>query len=148
MVDSVDRAMRHQGERVTMPRTTEHNVRYHHIGIGYRGRKRMNHSEVCIHMGIAGQYLDFAVIDGSGGRGTVPNPFVQLFVITPERFTQVFSAPITQGEAGLFDTHRGESELPCYYYPHEMDDELDPVASMPPVLDTHDTDVIPLEQAA
>ena len=91
------------------------------IGIGFRGRALMPHSEICIHMQVADKYMDFVVVNG--GSEERPNPFVQLYVTEPgvTRFTREFSAPITQGEGGLYDS-RGvfDGPLPCYYYPHSL----------------------------
>lgn len=102
-----------------MPRTTGGYL-FHNIAIGQRGRKLMPHSEVCLHMRIAGKYMDFEVRVGS----------VQLFVTddsTP-RFTQHFSSTITRGEAGV--KRDDDSEL--YYLPHETQIPNDPLASEPP----------------
>ena len=88
------------------------------IGIGGRGRAIMPSSEACVSMKIAGKYMDFAVVDGGEGR-----PFVQLFVTEPrtQRYSQHFSAPITTGEAGLFDTKDTfDTPFPCYYHPHSL----------------------------
>ena len=107
------------------------------IDIGGRGRAIMPHSDACRHMKIADKYMDFRVIDGGDGQ-----PFVQLYVTDPDvkRWSQLFSIPITNGSAGLFDT-RGifNTPNPCYYYPHGLrEDEirdtgkLDEAASYPP----------------
>lgn len=91
------------------------------IGIGMRGRAIMPHSEACMHMQIADKYMDFEVINGGNGIA-----FVQLFVTDPdvERYTQPFSIPITQGEAGLYPSQGVfDGKLPCYYYPHGLGEQ-------------------------
>lgn len=96
----------------------------HHAAIGQRCRAIMPHSEVCMHMGVADQYMDFEVIEG--GNAGDRNPFIQLYVTHSdvERYSQVFSAPITSGEGGLYPA----SELmrsagwDGYYYPHSLNE--------------------------
>ncbi len=80
---------------------SEHGHLCHTINIGQRGRAYMPYSEACVSMLIAGKYMDFAVVEG--GKPGDRNPFIQLFVTAPEteRFSQVFSSPITSGEGGL-----------------------------------------------
>ena len=97
----------------------------HFIGIGGRGRAIMPSSEVCMHIGVAEKYMDFAVIDGGDGI-----PFVQLFVTEPgtKRFSQHFSAPISAAEAGLLDTGSkfdevGPCPFPLYYHPHSLQEQ-------------------------
>lgn len=92
------------------------------IEIGGRGRKRMPASEVCLHMRVYDQYFDFEIVGDE-------YPMVQLFVTDDEtpRFTQMFSMPITLGEAGIY--REGER---LYFYPHEYRDKQersDPVAA-------------------
>ncbi len=68
---------------------------------GHRGSKRMPWSEVCIHMGVADQWMNFTVLaDGT----------VQLF-----QDGRPFSAPILSSEAGLYDNDDNEHRF--YYYP-------------------------------
>lgn len=73
---------------------------------GHRGRVRLPHSEVCMHMGVAGEVFEFEITE----RGSV-----QLC-----RDGRVFSSPITLGEAGVFCTPqlRGGVDDPRgrYYY--------------------------------
>ena len=106
-----------------MPRTEEGNHLFYFIGEGQCGRKLMPCSEVCMHMQIADQYMDFLVI--RSGQTLM----VQLFLMpsdnwpaSKDRFVHEFSTPITTGEAGLFDaqSHGMDNELPLYYYPHEL----------------------------
>ena len=65
---------------------------------GEHGRKVMPHSEVCLHMRIAGRTMAFALLNNGG---------VQLHNDdeTP------FSIPITNGEAGIYKDDDG-----FYYY--------------------------------
>lgn len=102
--------------------------------IGTRGRKRMPHSEVCLHMRVADRYLDFEVIDGGSGY-----PMVQLYALPErgeQRFSRLFSMPITLGEAGIYrngETGPYPPEADCYYYPHEYQDDSphsDPLAEI------------------
>ena len=115
-----------------MPHTKEGNYLFHFIAEGEVGRKLMPCSEVCMHMEVADQYLDFEVIRS---RHTL---MVQLYLLPSEngesRFLYPFSAPITTGEAGLYDaeSHGMETDKPHYYYPHELRDENDEVASLEP----------------
>jgi hypothetical protein len=65
-----------------------------------RGTKFANvmpHSEVCMHMGIAGKTMGCELV---GER-----PMVQLFEIESQR---PFSAPILTGEAGIFTDRDGQ----------------------------------------
>lgn len=64
---------------------------------GQRGKAKMPASEVCMHMHIVGEEMEFLFL--SSGRA------VQLFKDGRE-----FSSPILPGEAGLFQDHEG------YYY--------------------------------
>lgn len=66
---------------------------------GEYGRAKMPHSEVCIHMRVAGKEMDFLLIDKE-------YPSVQL--LNPDGSN--FSGPITRGEAGIFEDEEG------YYY--------------------------------
>lgn len=87
----------------------------HQIKVGQRGRTRLPHSEVCIHMRVTDKYMDFVVVSDRA---------VQLYNDdgTP------FSSPILTSEAGLFS----ESEGCFYYYPHGYDTPCDERASLPP----------------
>lgn len=108
-----------------MPRTSGGYL-FYDIGVGFRGRTLMPHSEVCMHMKIAGKYMDFEILD----RG------VQLFVTDDEtpRYSQCFSSPILLGEAGLKETD--ESNQTFFYLPHLTQLPNDPLASEPPHQDT------------
>lgn len=68
---------------------------------GERGYKTMPHSEVCMHMRVAGKRMLFELLDKE-------HPSVQLFRDDGE----FFSMPITYGEAGVFRDNAG-----FYYYP-------------------------------
>ena len=107
-----------------MPRTTGGYL-FHHIGVGQQGRTLMPHSEVCIHMRVAGKYMDFEVQERS----------IQLFVTddsTP-RYSQHFSSSITMGEAGMKDTTEPRCGMaPYYYLPHGLQLHDDPLATEPP----------------
>ena len=114
-----------------MPRTEEGNHLFHFIDEGEVGRKRMPFSEVCMHMKVADQYLDFEVVRS---RHTL---MVQLYLLPEngeDRFLWPFSMPITTGEAGLYDAeaHGMETDKPHYYYPHELRDEANEMASLEP----------------
>jgi len=89
----------------------------HNIELGQRGRKRMPFSEVCMHMRIAGKYMDFELLNKE-------YPGVQLY-----EDGRPFSGSITTGEAGIFH----DSERGYYYYPHEYNAEnMDDAADNPP----------------
>jgi hypothetical protein len=70
---------------------------------GEKGRKVMPHSEVCMHMRIAGKVMDFELLDKE-------YPSVQLYTDIDNK--HYFSSPITYGEAGV---HRDNAGF--YYYP-------------------------------
>lgn len=64
------------------------------ITCGQRDRKVMPHSEVCLHMQIAGREMAFALLNGGS---------VQLL----DDDGSHFSSPITNGEAGIHDDRDG-----------------------------------------
>lgn len=74
--------------------------------IGYRGRKTMPCSEVCMHMGVADHEIDFEIM---------ANEMVQLYItdddVTPHALPQPFSSSILPGEAGIYQDDEG-----LYYY--------------------------------
>ena len=113
-----------------------HGILYHFIEVGGRGRKLMPYSEGCIHMRIAGKYMDFEILEQA----------VQLFVTddnTP-RFSQHFSSPILLGEAGV-----KEHDPPIFYYlPHGLHAHDDPLASEPPRTPTTVPEVQPAISAS
>ena len=69
------------------------------ITTGERGRKVMPHSEVCMHMRVAGRQMAFALLHGGS---------VQLLNDDGSHF----SFPITSGEAGVLEDGDG-----YYYHP-------------------------------
>lgn len=98
---------------------------------GMQGRKVMPHSEVCMHMQIAGKYMDFRLLRSAQGYVSV-----QLYFPDDgdDRWTRRYSGPITTGEAGIFLEIRGDT-LRHYYYPHETSlpqPMRDPIADMKP----------------
>lgn len=70
---------------------------------GQRGHKVMPHSEVCMHMRIAGKTMDFELLNKQW-------PGVQLY----DSKGGYFSSSITTGEAGLYRDEEG-----YYYYPND-----------------------------
>jgi hypothetical protein len=81
-----------------------------YINPGVRYAAEMPHSEVCVHMRIAGKLFYF---EWYGGRA------VQLFGAASGDCP--FSAPILPGEAGIFQDKGG-----FYYYPPESNPEPTP----------------------
>jgi hypothetical protein len=69
------------------------------IAPGERGRSVMPHSEVMIHMRLAGQTLPFTYRDTNRG-------------VQVERDGQPFSFPVSPGEAGIYFDAAG-----AFYYP-------------------------------
>lgn len=70
----------------------------------YRGL--MPHSEVCIHMQVAGKVMEFELL---------PRGAVQLY-----KDRQLFSSPILSGEAGIYQNDDGSR----YYYPPIMEEQV------------------------
>lgn len=70
---------------------------------GEFGKAEMPHSEVCMHMRVAGKTMKFQLLDKQ-------YPSVQLY----KDDDTFFSGPITTGEAGVFTDDQG-----YYYYPSE-----------------------------
>ena len=64
-----------------------------YIEPGYSGRKIMGHSEVCMHMKVAGCEMGFELLD---------QHMVQLY----DEEGNLFSSPITCGEAGIYHNER------------------------------------------
>lgn len=84
-------------------RNTERTKQLIRVEPGEHGRKVMPHSEVCMHMRIAGREMAFALLnDGS----------VQLLNDDATHF----SIPITNGEAGVYEDDDG-----YYYFSHAKD---------------------------
>lgn len=86
----------------------------HQITPGMYGRMRIAHSEVAMHMRVAGSYMDFHFLEN--GRS------VQLF-----KDKQPFSSSILPSEAGIFWDAKG-----FYYYPHGHEEPTDELANQPP----------------
>lgn len=68
------------------------------------------HSEVCVSMGCAGRPMLVALVNG--GTAQRPYPMAQLY--TPEG--ELFAAPITLGEAGIFEHRLNENDVYRYVY--------------------------------
>lgn len=64
------------------------------IQVGEKGKKQMPYSEVCMHLGVAGQKLEFQLLT---------NRSVQLF----REDGSFLSFPILPGEAGLYQDDTG-----------------------------------------
>jgi hypothetical protein len=79
-------------------------------GVRYR-RAVCPHSEVCMHMKVAGRPMDFELLAGTNGYP----PSVQLY--SPDTDNK-FSSPITYGEAGVYyaGPERGGAEPASAYY--------------------------------
>jgi len=76
------------------------------VNVGDVGEAVMPYSEVCMHMRVAGKKMGFKVLD---------NRMVQLMSLPDMK---LFSAPITLGEAGIYEDNEG-----MYYYPNGLMEE-------------------------
>ena len=93
------------------------------IKYGQRGRAVMPHSEVCMHMKVAGKVMDFVLLYPDVENGRILAPAVQLL-----KDGHPFSGPITHGEAGIYEDASG-----FYYYPgHDEPINTDPAPFVVP----------------
>ena len=81
-------------QQIDTHRDGEQSSRLIRVVTGEHGRKVMPHSEVCMHMRVAGREMAFALLDGGS---------VQLLNDDGSHF----SIPITNGEAGVYEDRDG-----------------------------------------
>lgn len=77
----------------------------YYIRPGQRGRAPMPHSEVCMHMRVAGTPMTFTLLKSEDGYFSA-----QLF----REDSSLFSFPISPGEAGLYREETEEG--PRFYF--------------------------------
>ena len=90
-------------QQIDTHRHDEHSLRLIRVASGEYGKKVMPHSEVCMHMRVAGRNMAFVLLNGGS---------VQLLNDDGSHF----SIPITNGEAGIYEDDAG------YYYRSHPED--------------------------